>query len=545
MNPKTILSVLGTAVALAGCGGGGGGGGGSGDTSTTTPKISGTAAVGDPIVAANVSVICKAGPAIANTTTSSQGAWSVDTTGQTMPCAVELSGGSVNGVANATQYHSFALANGTVNVTPLTDLLVAKTLSTATPATWFAGLSASRAGLNTVTDSNISSALSHIRNAYPLVSTLSSVHPITDSFSPVAGNPMDDMLEALKQANAALGLTHASNLTDVAPAGAITVTESFYSALVWKFRSTAAGGNSYAASSLVNTANPSSTHTVGSEEKYAFDLLNAERNQCGFGTLLQSGQVDLAAKAHADWMHRNWVYSHYENSTQYPLGFTGYNGGDRIRFQGYTDLGRYGDNISGDIASNVKTGYGVTAVRTLLSAPFHSQNMLTGYRDLGLAIRSSLDTGTPNSAVFGQFNLAYTSAQGEQLQDSQSVLTYPCAGSTGLNYQLKSESPNPVPGRDLNANPLGHPVIIQVRRGNALAITSATMTAVVAGTSIPLRSASQTKTDDTSGMFASHQAYVIPDVPLAANTSYRVVIRGTNAQVPFTKDFTFTTGSGG
>ena len=44
----------------------------------------------------------------------------------------------------------------------------------------------------------------------------------------------------------------------------------------------------------------SSTYAASSEELQAFNRLNAERSQCGFGLLAQSIQLDAAAKAHND-----------------------------------------------------------------------------------------------------------------------------------------------------------------------------------------------------------------------------------------------------
>jgi hypothetical protein len=49
----------------------------------------------------------------------------VSLTEPTFPCAVQLNGGTINNVANTTPLHSNALVSGTLNVTPLTDLIVA------------------------------------------------------------------------------------------------------------------------------------------------------------------------------------------------------------------------------------------------------------------------------------------------------------------------------------------------------------------------------------------------------------------------------------
>ncbi|BDT74076.1 hypothetical protein os4_36290 (plasmid) [Comamonadaceae bacterium OS-4] len=550
MNQTFKYSLVAVAVSMLGaCGGGGGGGGSSGNGTTgTAPDVktlSGTAAIGAPIVGGAVAVRCTAGQPIASTVTNSNGGWSVDVADQTLPCAVALTGGTANGVANTTQYHSIATARGVVNITPLTDLLVANVIQSSTPPTWFSSLSTSTTTLGAITASQVAASLQRIRNAVPLITQLANLNPITDSFSPVNGDAMDDILEAIAAARTESGYTHATNLISASAAGAINVSPNFYTSLVWKFRGTATGGNTNRPSSIVTAAAPAPSYGAGSEELQAFNLLNAERTQCGFGTINQNAYVDAAAIAHANWMLVNWVYSHFEDQSAYPTGFTGTNGGDRIRFQGYTDFGGYADNISIVQSTSSKAGRGVISLRTLMSAPFHARTLLDGYRDFGVGIRSNTDTGTVNRGVFAQYNLAYTNGQGMQYQASSEVLTYPCQGTSGVNYRLTGEDPNPVPGRNLATNPLGHPIIIKARAGNSLQISSATMTVVGTGANVALRGAAQTKADDTTGKFLENEAYVIPDGPLAPNTTYRVLISGTNAQVPFSKDFQFSTGSGG
>lgn len=530
---------------LSACGGGGGSSStssGSGAAPVTT--LGGTVAVGDPITGATVNVKCAAGPTLTATATDSQGSWSMDVANQTLPCVVQSSGGFVNSTANSTQYHSIALATGTTNVTPITDLMVAHWVQNANLGNWFTSITP--ASIAALDHSTRAAVLSRIRNAVPLINALQSNDPITTSFTPTAGNAMDDMLEALKNARTAHGSTHADDLTMVTQGNTITVTSGFYTALVWKYRSTTSGGTAsgvnYAASSVVTSA-PTETYTAASEEENAFNLLNAERSRCGFGYLTQNTLVDAAARSHADWQLINWINSHYESSGT--TGYTGYNGGNRIQYQGYTNLLGYGDNIGMRTGTNSKTGYGVESIRGLLSAPFHSRSLLGYFRDVGFGVRNNVDAGSANFGVVSQINLAYSSTGGKQQPASEEVITYPCQGTTGVNYRLRNESPNPVPGRDLSTNPLGHPVVIRVHDNNSLSVTSVTMTSTSTNVGVTLRSVAQTRADDTNHFFTYNEAYVIPDAPLAQNTTYRVTIIGTNASVPFSKTFTFTTGTGG
>ncbi len=156
MNQASKYSLVAVAVSMLGACGGGGGGGGSNGSGTTgiapdVKTLSGTAAIGAPIVGGTVAVRCTAGHPIASTVTNSIGTWNVDVAYQTLPCAVALTGGTANGVANTTQYHSIATARGVVNITPLTDLLVANVIQSATPPIWFSSLSTSTASISAIT----------------------------------------------------------------------------------------------------------------------------------------------------------------------------------------------------------------------------------------------------------------------------------------------------------------------------------------------------------------------------------------------------------
>ena len=528
-----------TAALVAACGGGGGGGG------TPVTTLGGTAAVGYPIVNAMVTVRCAAGTPPTATITDSNGAWSVDAADQTLPCAVALNGGTANGVANLEQYHSVAMARGVVNITPMTDLLVANLVQSATPSAWFSGLETRPELLAAIKQTQVDASLKRLREAMPLVQPLAELNPITHRFTPAAGQPMDDMLEALAQARTEIGVSHAFQLAAVAVPGAIPVNEIFTTAVVWKFRGTRSGGNANYASSMVLAPAPTPTYPDGSEEAYAFQFLNTERSRCGFGTLVQNTQIDAAARSHADWGLLNWVFSHVEDVTKYPLGYTGHSPSDRITHQGYTNLRNAGEVMARYRGTSAKFGEGIAQMQGLLSAPFHLKGLTYGFREVGLSVRSNTDVGSVNPAVYSVADLAYKQNSGMQRQSSSSILTYPCEGTTGVNFQLRHEEPNPVPGRDLDAYPLGHPVLIRVREGNILAITDVTMRNWTTDELVPLRSVATTKADDPHGYFEYNEAYVIPIGPLRPNTAYEVTIAGTNSSVPFTRTFVFSTGVGG
>lgn len=138
----TGLLALG-ALTLAGCGGGGGGGGG---TPPPTSSLSGTAAVGAAIQNGTLTALCADGSGFTSpVTTDINGSWSGAVASDALPCALQISGGTP-----AITLHSLATSTGVINVTPLTDLILA--LATGQdPASWYAGFTGANVDIGTAT----------------------------------------------------------------------------------------------------------------------------------------------------------------------------------------------------------------------------------------------------------------------------------------------------------------------------------------------------------------------------------------------------------
>ncbi|MEO6276146.1 MAG: hypothetical protein ABIP34_23400 [Rhodoferax sp.] len=293
-----------------------------------------------------------------------------------------------------------------------------------------------------------------------------------------------------------------------------------------------------------------SSYGAGSEELSAFNLLNYERDRCGFGLWAQNTQLDAAAKSHADYQILNSVVSHTE--TLAAPGFTGRQPIDRIIARSYTATSTATGGVTDEIVAyngtDSKTGLGANGIRGLLNAPYHLRGLMGTYRDVGLSVRSSADLATSTPSVYLQIDAAYKTAAGPQVAGSTDINTYPCEGSTGINNKLSNESPNPVPGRDLATSPLGSVVYVAVKEGNTLTISSVRMSQVSNGQAVTLRTPITSTNDPyrgcSEGCFKPNQAYVAADAPLQINTAYQVSVSGGNNTATFTRTFTFTTGSG-
>ncbi len=202
----TFIPIVSLAMLLTGCLG-------DDDSTPAAATLAGTAATGAPIVGGVVTVKCATGNAT-DPATDNDGAWQVPLAGLTLPCAVEVSGGNLPG---GQTYASVALQAGTVNITPLTDLIVAN-LAGQLPATWFAGLNTN--AIQQITANAVNTALGNVRGALGLAA-LNGVDPLTIGFNAASGNAHDDILEALKLALTAAGTTY-PNLLNAAQSPTIT-----------------------------------------------------------------------------------------------------------------------------------------------------------------------------------------------------------------------------------------------------------------------------------------------------------------------------------
>ena len=198
--PALALALF-AAIAVAGCGGGGD------DAASAAPAaapvvpaaltLTGLAATGAPLAGAAVTAKCSGGADIAGTTAADGSFLLTLGAGQLAPCIVKVSS-----VAPALTLYSYAAAAGRVNITPLTDLIVARAFA-GSPAAAFGGFNASEAAA-------ISAALAGAKNyvAGELAAVAGGaplLDPLTGSF--VVGDADDKLLDRLAAAIQAGGKT--------------------------------------------------------------------------------------------------------------------------------------------------------------------------------------------------------------------------------------------------------------------------------------------------------------------------------------------------
>lgn len=162
--------------------------------------VGGLVAVGAPVAGAVVELRCAGGDF--DTTTDAGGLWQVEVPEGATPCAIKASGGT----PPATLY-SYADGPGTVNVTPLTTLAVARAAATSSGSTdlasWFASVDATDLMLADAVADSRDQLLNQLEAAGYAVPV--NLDPFTSHFDASPGDPHDDLLEALAAAMASNG----------------------------------------------------------------------------------------------------------------------------------------------------------------------------------------------------------------------------------------------------------------------------------------------------------------------------------------------------
>ena len=284
----------------------------------------------------------------------------------------------------------------------------------------------------------------------------------------------------------------------------------------------------------LQTTIPAPSYTVGSRELAEFNTLNEQRAKCGFGLLANNEQLKFAAIDHVSYLTEyaqkmtDAGLSAHGQYSQYPNGFTGMTPLDRAKYRGYT--GRYAGET---IAAGLQIP---SAVRVLLSAPYHAGVMLYGYDEVGISVgqRAVFDLGLRDKPQ----------------RADRSILTYPCQGVTGVATELYGEIPSPYSPRNLRSNPIGQSIYFladesvpaPAGKQSVIDITDVVVTEHATGVPVVMLPV-QNKDNDVNAFFMGRGfAYAAPDQPLKKLTQYRVraTVKANGVTTPV--DYTFTTG---
>lgn len=281
-----------------------------------------------------------------------------------------------------------------------------------------------------------------------------------------------------------------------------------------------------------------------------YELISRERSRCGFPAIQRDPKLAISARNHALWILKNWTVGHGE--TKGTPGFTGVDLGDRADVVDYY-YGFIGEILSTQFYSSSTvvpnwTTEGLVRMRNLMAAPYHMTGAFGGWHSLGISIAVSAsnplaDINQANTGVALVIDLGLDAKKREEFLkiQTESIVTFPCEGTTGTVTRLSNESPNPVPGRDLGRNPIGQPVMVVAGNDKVLTLDLATIQDARNQDIVLLPLL--TEASDKNKEVGKDTAFLIPDKPLSPNSKYTVHVKGTSGSTPFDRTFSFMTGN--
>jgi hypothetical protein len=242
-------------------------------------------------------------------------------------------------------------------------------------------------------------------------------------------------------------------------------------------------------------------------------LANQLRYAIGAPTLVPDSRVVAAAQNHANYSSANGQGGHFETAGL-PY-YTGYSARDRVAAMGWSTT----------FVSEVATGgsSGVAGVRQLWDAPYHR---------LGMMHPSASTMGWGYSTLGGRGTTVGDIAYDFGLRPVDFVRS-PAHNQTNIPASWSgNESPNPLPAGA--TRPVGYPIMVVYSGGQSVVMRGAEVVAP-GGVRVPIYYAPQ--------QFEYDYQVIIPQRPLAANTTYHVRFDITVAGTYLTNEWDFSTGA--
>jgi uncharacterized protein YkwD len=263
--------------------------------------------------------------------------------------------------------------------------------------------------------------------------------------------------------------------------------------------------------SLAIVAMPLST-TADAAAADMLALTNQFRSAIGAPTVPSDARLVQAAQNHANYNSANSILGHYETAGR-PY-YTGYGPRDRLIAQGWTT----------SFVSEVATGGSeLSGVLQLWDAPYHR---------LGMMHPNATTIGWGHSELNGRQNNVGDIVYNFGFRPVEFVRS-PADRQTNIPTSWSGhESPSPVPAG--TSGPYGYPIMVVYSAGQTVQFRAAEIVAP-GGTRLAFYLAPQ--------QFEYDYQVVIPQRPLAANTTYHVRFDITVAGQWLTNEWDFSTGS--
>lgn len=296
--------------------------------------------------------------------------------------------------------------------------------------------------------------------------------------------------------------------------------------------STSSGGST---SQTVTGTLSTPQYTSGSAQLTAFNLLNQYRAQCGIPALQENTVLDQAAQSHAKYMGLNSAISDSETSGS--AGFTGASYQDRAVAAGLP-TSTFSTGVSGG-ASITTNGFtaaqaGQMFVNSLLAGVYHAAIVAYPSNTMGIGEYETQSTSSGLAWTNAWESISVLVSQSSIF--SNTPLTFPCQGVTGVPYKSTSESPTPP---NVSNSGWGTPVVVMGNTSDTIILQNASMTGPSGSVALQILNS----TTDPNKALGAYQAVAYPTSPLLPNTQYSVTLTGTVNGTAFSRNFTFTTGN--
>jgi hypothetical protein len=242
-------------------------------------------------------------------------------------------------------------------------------------------------------------------------------------------------------------------------------------------------------------------------------LTNQMRFAIGAPTLTPDARIVAAAQNHANYNAANGITGHFEAAGQ-PY-YTGYSARDRVAARG----------LSTSFVSEVATGGSdpLAGVRQLWDAPYHR---------LGMMHPSASSMGWGHSLLGSRGATVGDITYNFGIRSVEFVRS-PAHRQTNIPTTWSgNESPSPLPAGA--SRPVGYPIMVVYSAGQSVVMRGAEVVAPN-GTRVPIYYAPQ--------QFEFDYQVIIPQRPLAANTTYHVRFDITVAGTWLTNEWDFSTGA--
>ena len=297
---------------------------------------------------------------------------------------------------------------------------------------------------------------------------------------------------------------------------------------------------------------PSSGYASGSGELAAWTYFQAARTQCGFGALEQNTQLDIASRAHDNYLLAEgsdgaYATGHDEANVNNPF-YTGARATDRAQFAGY---GPYVIELltastetyvaAGTMPQPTAAERGERDMRSLLNSVAHLRGAMAAARVGGVAAvtkedRTTGSDGMTTLIVNHRLGILVGRQEPLPLLGAGKVASYPCEGSTSIDYAFApaTEEPNPFPRITDTSVLMGPPIYLRADEGSDLQVTTYTLKDS-AGAVVPVRTNATPK--------SGHEFFMVPRQKLAPGSRYSVDVEGTANGATFRQQFDFQTRS--